>query len=222
MRPKSRCLTVVPGSDLNVTGSGDKTARVWNAKTGRKLFDLIGHADFISCITSVQGADLVVAGSTHKTGKVWNAKSGEKLFDFTDHADFFNCITSVQGTDLVVTGSDDNTGKVWKSKTGENLLNLTGHEGRELAAACCFPLISAAATKCGSSCCHSGCVVLHFRFHVRKLAALLCPCKLSCNKVWLCMLWFWLCCVIFRSQVWKLAARLSFHASDARGCQCIV
>jgi len=61
-----RCITSVPRTDLVVTGSNDTTGKVWNAKSGEKLFDLTGHGDSIQCITSVAGTDLEAKGLTRK------------------------------------------------------------------------------------------------------------------------------------------------------------
>ncbi|MBL8764741.1 MAG: hypothetical protein JNM07_10780, partial [Phycisphaerae bacterium] len=56
-----------------VTASGDETARVWDAATGRELLRLEGHAGVVlSAAFSPDGARLVTA-SDDQTARVWDA-----------------------------------------------------------------------------------------------------------------------------------------------------
>jgi len=62
-----------------VTGSYDKTARVWDTKTGNELHRLMGHEGLvISAIFSPDGTRIITA-SKDKTARIWDAASGLEL-----------------------------------------------------------------------------------------------------------------------------------------------
>lgn len=68
---------------LLVTGSVDKTIRIWRASsTSPPLFThaatLEGHAGSINCVAAMTGSDIVVSGAADGTVKVWRiAQDGE-------------------------------------------------------------------------------------------------------------------------------------------------
>ena len=54
-----------------VTGSNDKTARVWDARTGAELLQLKGHDGFVLGVAVTPDGRRVVTGSGDKTARVW-------------------------------------------------------------------------------------------------------------------------------------------------------
>jgi hypothetical protein len=56
-----------------VTGSGDKTARVWDAESGRELLTLKGHAGPVSSVAFSPDGTRIITGSGDKTARVWPA-----------------------------------------------------------------------------------------------------------------------------------------------------
>jgi hypothetical protein len=60
------------------TGSGDKTAKVWDARTGTPLLELKGHASTVYSVAfSPDGTRIVTRD--YKTTKVWDARTGQEL-----------------------------------------------------------------------------------------------------------------------------------------------
>lgn len=55
-----------------VTGSGDQTARVWDARTGQSLRELQGHTNSVSSVAFSPDGQQIVTGSTDKTARVWD------------------------------------------------------------------------------------------------------------------------------------------------------
>ena len=108
-----------------VTGSGDRTAKIWDLNTGTLLHTLVGHTSLIGSV-AVAG-DKVVTGSYDNTAKIWDLNTGTLLHTLAGHT---GAIYSVAITgDKVVTGSSDNTAKIWNLNTGELLRTLAGHTG---------------------------------------------------------------------------------------------
>ena len=68
-----------PDGSRIVTASWDKTARVWDAASGKELVALRGHEDPVwSAAFSPDGSRIVTA-SADKTARVWEAASGKKI-----------------------------------------------------------------------------------------------------------------------------------------------
>lgn len=74
-----------PDGKRLATGSGDKTAKVWNADTGRELLTLRGHRE---CVRRVdwtwdleRETDSLVTASVDGFFKIWDADTGEELLE---------------------------------------------------------------------------------------------------------------------------------------------
>ena len=73
-------ITSIPGADLIATASNDKTAKLWNYKTGECVYTLEGHTNWVRAITSIPGADMIATASWDETAKLWNCKTGECVY----------------------------------------------------------------------------------------------------------------------------------------------
>ena len=66
------CVTI--GGDKIVSGSLDRTLRIWNINSGECKV-LTGHAGSVLCVTIA--GDKIVSGSSDNTLRIWNINSGE-------------------------------------------------------------------------------------------------------------------------------------------------
>src|SRR5260370_32393650 len=64
---------------LVVSGSHDKTVKVWDAGTGKDLLTLQGHTDWVSSVAVSGDGRRIVSGSHDKTVKVWDTRTGRDL-----------------------------------------------------------------------------------------------------------------------------------------------
>ena len=62
-----------------ITASKDGTARVWNAKTGKELLQLIGHNNIIYMARYSRDGLRIVTTSRDSTIRIWEANSGKEL-----------------------------------------------------------------------------------------------------------------------------------------------
>jgi WD40 repeat protein/serine/threonine protein kinase len=121
-----RSVSFSPDGSRVVTGSGDKTAKVWDAKTGADLHTLRGHLLGIQSVSFSPDGSRVVTGSWDKTAKLWDAKTGAELRTLLGHSAVYSVSFSPEGS-RVLTGSGDKTAKVWDANSGAELLTLQGH-----------------------------------------------------------------------------------------------
>jgi eukaryotic-like serine/threonine-protein kinase len=112
-----------------VTGSSDKTAKVWETDSGRELLTLKGHSSGISSVALSPDGQRIVTGSSDKTAKVWDAASGRELLTLKGHTNKIMSVAFSPDGQRIVTGSGDRTAKVWDAASGRELLTLTGNSG---------------------------------------------------------------------------------------------
>ena len=116
-----------PDGQRILTGSSDKTAKVWNAQTGACLLTLKGHWEGVNSTAYSPDGQRIITGSSDKTAKVWNAQTGACLLTLKGHWEGVNSTAYSLDGQRIITGSSDKTAKVWNAQTGACLLTLKGH-----------------------------------------------------------------------------------------------
>ena len=117
-----------------VTGSWDKTAKVWDANTGQELMTLKGHEGGVISASYNPDGQRIVTGNSDQTAKVWDAKTGKELLTLKGHEDEVRSAAYSADGQRIVTASFDKTAKVWDADTGQELMTL-GHDDRVWSAA---------------------------------------------------------------------------------------
>ncbi len=112
-----------------VTSSMDKTARIWDARTGAPLLVLSGHADRIPTAAFSPDGTRVVTASHDKTARIWDARTGVEVATLSGHGDLLRFAAYSPDGSRIVTGSNDKTARVWDAATGRVLVVLSGHGG---------------------------------------------------------------------------------------------
>ena len=115
-----------PDGKQVLTGSGDKTARLWDAQSGKQLRAFTGHSDRVLSVAIAPDAKQVLTGSNDKMARLWDAQSGKELRTFTRHASGVYSVAFSPDGRKVLTGSNDNTARLWDAQTGKELRAFTG------------------------------------------------------------------------------------------------
>lgn len=119
-----------------VSGSSDKTIKVWNIRTNAQwsVQTLVGHSGTVRCL-HLEGNRLV-SGSTDCMIKVWDLSTQESWSSIackvtmTGHSDTVRCLQV--DDQKVVSGSYDKTLKIWDINSGRCKLTLRGHQAAVL------------------------------------------------------------------------------------------
>jgi WD40 repeat protein len=111
-----------------VSGSFDKTIKIWDLATGKELRTLTGHQDAVLSIALSSDGKALVSGSYDKTIKIWDLATGGKPRTLTGHHFPVSSVALTSDGKTLVSGSFDNTIKVWDLATGKELRTLNGHQ----------------------------------------------------------------------------------------------
>ncbi|KAF3762790.1 WD40 repeat-like protein [Cryphonectria parasitica EP155] len=131
------CAQFSPASSsLLATGSGDKTARIWDTNTGTPKHTLKGHTGWVLGVSWAPDGSRLATCSMDGTVRVWDPLSGRQIGDgFKGHTkptlqlawEPFHLWRD--GTARLASASKDSTVRVWVVNTGRTEHVLSGHKG---------------------------------------------------------------------------------------------
>ena len=101
-----------------VTGSLDRSARLWDASTGAELRRFVGHSEAVRAAGFSPDGTHLVTGSWDATAKVWDAGTGRELRSLAGHAGRVHAAAFSPDGTQVVTGGEDGTARSWSVSSG--------------------------------------------------------------------------------------------------------
>ena len=120
---------MTPDDRTIVTGSEDKTIRLWDAATGQQTRGMQGHADFVRSVDVSHNGALLVSGSDDNTVRVWRMADGVCLHVLRGHTVRVLCVRMLPDGKKAVSASCDGTLRVWDVVGGREVSVLRGHTG---------------------------------------------------------------------------------------------
>jgi hypothetical protein len=112
-----------------VTASYDKTARIWDARTGVQLAVLSGHDGEVESASYSPDGTRIVTASHDKTARIWDSHTGALLAVLAGHGSVVQTAAYSPDGNRIVTASHDKTARIWDARTGALLAVLAGHGG---------------------------------------------------------------------------------------------
>ena len=82
-----RSVAFSPDGRTVVTASADKTARLWDAATGKETAVLRGHEDEVTSVAYSPEGKTVVTASDDKTARMWDVATGREIAVLRGHKD---------------------------------------------------------------------------------------------------------------------------------------
>ncbi|KAF5337789.1 hypothetical protein D9758_016297 [Tetrapyrgos nigripes] len=121
------CIALSADGQQVVSGSDDKTIRIWNVETGEEEKKLEGHSRLVRSVAFSADGQRVVSGSEDKTIRIWNVETGEEEKKLEGHSHWVTSVAFSADGQRVVSGSSDKTIRIWNVETGEEEKKLEGH-----------------------------------------------------------------------------------------------
>ncbi|KAH6648991.1 WD40-repeat-containing domain protein [Truncatella angustata] len=110
-----------------VSGSFDKTIRIWDTNSGKEVHKLEGHSNAVTSVAFSHDGSRIVSGSSDETVRIWDAKSGKQARKLEGHSNWVNSVAFSQDGSRIVSGSFDKTVRIWDSRSGKEARKLEGH-----------------------------------------------------------------------------------------------
>jgi WD40 repeat protein len=127
-------VAFAPGGRTLVSGSTDKSLKIWDASSGQILKTLTGDSDTISSVAYLPNGKRIISGSFDRSVVIWDADTGEAIRTLRSEQTYswevppavWAVTVSPDGTRIASGGADANI-KVWSAATGELLRVLHAH-----------------------------------------------------------------------------------------------
>lgn len=96
-----------PDGKWVLSGSADKTMRLWEVETGKELRRFEGHTSLVYGVAFSPVGKQALSGSLDKTPRLWDAQTGKQLRRFEGHNDYVFCVTFSPDGKQIVSASHD-------------------------------------------------------------------------------------------------------------------
>ncbi len=123
------------GSRLATAGR-DRTARLWDARTGAALLVLRGHTQMVQAVAfSPDGTRLATASGWDGTARVWDTRTGAALLTLRGITGVTQAVAFSPDGKCLAAGYRDLTARLWDVRTGASVRAFKGHTAEIIAVA---------------------------------------------------------------------------------------
>jgi WD40 repeat protein len=117
------------GKWLATGGGFDKTARLWEAATGREIRVFEGHTDQVTAVALSKDGKWLVTGGWDDTARLWEVATGKQIHAYRHNSDgqMVRSVTLSDDGKWLATGSFG-AARLWEVATGKLIRVFRGHE----------------------------------------------------------------------------------------------
>ncbi len=118
--------------------SADKTAKVWDARTGKEVSALVGHGAGVTSIAfrPLHGGSFLATGSKDHSVRIWDVKNQRGIADLFGHRGPITEVAFSPDGQLLASSSEDGDVRIWEAASavpdgpsGRLIHVLSGHGG---------------------------------------------------------------------------------------------
>ncbi|MBF0381358.1 MAG: serine/threonine protein kinase [Magnetococcales bacterium] len=122
-------LRMIPNGKIAVSGSSDKTVRIWDLVAREQLHILEGHEARVHDVAISIDGKVAISGSEDQSARLWDVETGKPLRILKGHIKAVEAVAVSGDGTLALSGGSDNVLKLWDVKSGREMATFQGHTG---------------------------------------------------------------------------------------------
>nr|MCU0367552.1 hypothetical protein [Cyclobacteriaceae bacterium] len=117
-------VAISPDSNYVATGSRDKTAKLWEVRSGREVRSFLGHEASVNALDFSSDGKYLITSGGDKTARIWEVATGKELYK-TEAADKLLTDVAISNNNqfFIVAGYPD-TASVYDMQTKKLIAKL--------------------------------------------------------------------------------------------------
>ena len=112
-----------PDGQLLVSGSTDKTIKIWDLRKRQLIRNLIGHDASVVSVAFSPDGEKIVSSACEGTIRIWNVDDGKCIQELAGHQNWVWSVTFSPDGQFIASASQDESIILW-DKTGKNLARM--------------------------------------------------------------------------------------------------
>lgn len=122
-----RSVAVDPSNEWFVTGSADKTIKIWDLASGVLKLTLTGHISAVRGLAVSERHPYLFSAGEDKQVRCWDLETNKTIRQYHGHLSAIYCCALHPTLDVLMTGGRDATVRVWDIRTKAQIHVLGGH-----------------------------------------------------------------------------------------------
>lgn len=116
-------LAFSPDGTRLISGSRDRTLRVWNIQRRAPIVTLLGHTDEIFAVAFSPDGKRIVSGGRDRVIRIWDAERFDEITQLHGHTSYVYCLAFSPDGHVLASGGGDDSVRLWDTRTFREILD---------------------------------------------------------------------------------------------------